>query len=194
MNCSMFLQSRRQTLDLGIRELCRKTDRLPFPVSASYLSRLESGTSIDVSKVSLDVLWSLGVELQTDPLKLFALANGLDRFVEVSARDTLFSIRDVGADTLGSYLKARRHQLNLGLRELSSLIDRNPSAAFPLSPGFLSQVENNMRDQSARVSGEKLWSLGVVLGVDPLCLFVLSRGLDPRYLQAASRDRLFLVR
>ena len=46
-------------------------------------------------------------------------------------------------------------------------------------------------EMSERLSAEKLWTLGRVFDVDPLLMYVISRGIDPRYLSSASRDRLF---
>lgn len=60
-----------------------------------------------------------------------------------------------------------------------------------ISMGYLCQLEDCDSDYGTKVSAEKLWTLGRVYDVDPLLMYVLSRNIDPRYLKAASRDRLF---
>lgn len=81
--------------------------------------------------------------------------------------------------------------MDLGVREMADKLSKNPVATYGLSPGFLSQIENNFRGLAAVVSGEKLWALGVMLGIDPLLLYVVSRGLDQSLLVGSKRRTLF---
>jgi transcriptional regulator with XRE-family HTH domain len=182
---------------MGIRELCRQSERSPYvssPLSPAYLSRLERKTGeIDPEKVGIDTLWALGVSLEVDPLLLFVLSRPQLSSVLLrrDKREALFDVWDVPDGPLGGYLRSRRHHLGLSIAEVSHAATKQ-HACFGISAGFLSQVETDFRGMSGTVSGEKLWALGVVLRVDPMGLYVLSRHLGSGLI--LRRHRLFLFR
>lgn len=95
---------------------------------------------------------------------------------------------------LGKYLRARREELGLGLREVARLTERKVKACgIRVSSPYLSQVESGWADPE-KVSMDVLWALGVVLGVEPSVLWVMAReGIDRRYFQAAERKKIFRV-
>lgn len=131
--------------------------------------------------------------LGVDPLALFVDSRPVidHRYCERENRAKLFPTRDVPADTpVGGFLLSLRKALNLSLSDVSRFAAQ-PPACFGISPGFLSQVETNFRSQSQVISGEKLWALGVVLSVDPLALFVLSRNIGRELHLGEKRDALF---
>lgn len=93
-----FLRERREGLQLGVRELCRMTDRSTSSgrgISPSYYSQVENNKKLNPEKISMDFLWAVGSVLQVDPLKLFVLcrSNIPRRFEEGEARDRLFKLR-----------------------------------------------------------------------------------------------------
>jgi transcriptional regulator with XRE-family HTH domain len=190
------LESLRRDAGLSIRELSAKICRHPLAngtLSFAYLSRLErSADHIDPEKITLDKLWAIGVVLGVHPLSLFVESHpNIDRcYCDPGARNELFSVKDTPSIPVGAFLSARRKELGLSLADVSKQAVL-PPAYFGISPGFLSQVETDHRDQSGKVSGEKLWALGVTLSVDPLALFVASRevGHDLNLLQR--RNKLF---
>ncbi|MDD2319665.1 MAG: hypothetical protein PHO83_06420 [Geobacteraceae bacterium] len=195
-NLGSALLKSRTRLDLGVRELCSRSARnagISEPISPAYYSRLERGIDVDPEKLSIDKCWSLGLVLQVDPLYLFVLSrSAIDRrFLVADERAKIFPIVTVEPTTLSDLLSNRRQEMCLGLRELAEKLNKNPIAAFPLSPGFLSQIETDFRGVSSVVSGDKLWALGVMLEVDPLLLYVVSRGLDPTLLDPSRRRALF---
>lgn len=183
---SAFLKSRRMALNLGLRELCRLTEKpfVPEPVSPTYYSRLENDGGIGgyakMANVSIDKLWAIGVGLHVSPLLLFSLSRGL------AMRE--FSVVNSDPMEIGPFLRKRRHEMGLSIRESCS---RAEKAGYPISMGFWSQFETNFRGQSSKISGDKLWSIGCALDVDPLLLYVLSRNIDPRFLNIGPRQRLF---
>ena len=192
---SVLLKSRTH-LGLGVRELCLKSERSDggsVPISPAYYSRLERGVDVNPEKLSIEKCWSLGMVLQLDPLYLFVLSrSAIDRrYLSSDARARLFPITTVEPTTLPDLLRGSRQASHIGLREFVLKLDSNPAATFPLSSGFLSQIETDFRGLSSVVSGEKLWALGVMLEIDPLLLLVVSRGMDPRLLDPARRRALF---
>jgi len=184
---------RRQS-GLGLRELCRKTEQtgsLSGPLSIAYLSRIENGgVHNDLSKVSIDKLWALGVALSVDPLLLFVLKAELPaKYLDHETRKSLFDVRDVPDMRFGEYVRNLRHALDLSLADVSKAAKVDP-ARFGISPGYLSQVETGDDDLVSKVTGERLWALGCIYRVDPLALFCLSRGITP-LLVARYRNSLF---
>jgi transcriptional regulator with XRE-family HTH domain len=173
----------RGSLHLGLREVCRlaeKSPLIPEAISPAYLSRVEHQAGhIDPEQISLDKLWALGVVLEVDPLLLFVVSRPqLDpRLYRRAYRERLFDVCDVPDIGMGVFLKNRRYELGLTMHEVESYSHRTPHACFGISSGFLSQIETDFRGVGERVSGEKLWALGVVLRVDPLALYALSRKL-----------------
>lgn len=190
------VSNRRHDARVGIRELCRISEQSPLvavPLSPAYVSRIERETGeVDLAKVGIDTLWALGVSLQLDPLALFVMSRPdlPEVLLSRERRESLFKIWDVPEVPLGEFLRSRRHSLGLSISEISFSAGNTPFACFGISSGFLSQVETDFRGMSKTVSGDKLWALGVVLGVDPLALYALSRGLDQG--MNLRRHRLFL--
>jgi transcriptional regulator with XRE-family HTH domain len=191
MEFSEILRSRRMELELGVRELARATEKpwVPQPIkSAVYISRLENKVieEMRAEAISIDKLWALGVALRLPPLVLFAYSRNL---LDLIDRIPAFVCRECAPVHFSKFLVTRRHIQGLTLRRIEELA---PSISpWPISSGYLSQIETDDEGVSERVSAEKLWTLGRVLDVDPLLLYVLSRKMAPRYLKAASRDRLF---
>ena len=198
MDLGTFLGGLRKDENLGLRELCGRVQKhrlVKDPISPAYLSRLERGGAdhILVDKVSLDKLWGVGVALQVCPLLLFVLSRpSISRaFLSEVSRDKMFDVFDVPDAGFGLYLRTRRHDLSFTLGDVSLMSKGSAAEEFWISPSFLSQVETDHRGMSSRISGEKLWSLGVVLRVDPLALFVLSRNLDAGLHERKRRRSLF---
>ena len=191
MEFAKVLRSRREELKLGIRELARATEKpcVPQPIkSAIYISRLENKVveEMRADAISIDKLWALGVALQVSPLVLFASSRNMSELMDAIPT---FMLRDCDAVPFSNFLLKRRNGLDLTLRNVEeSALSMSP---WPISTGYLSQLETDDDGVSARVSAEKLWTLGRVLDVDPLLMYVMSRNIDTRYLSATSRDRLF---
>jgi len=191
MEFAEVLRSRREELKLGVRELARATEKpwVPQPIkSAIYISRLENKVveEMRAEAISIDKLWALGVALQVSPLVLLASSRNMPSLLDVVST---FALRDCAPVPFSSFLKDRRNGLDLtllGVEEMSLSV-----SPWSISTGYLSQLETNVDDLSERLSAEKLWTLGRVFDVDPLLMYVLSRGIDPMYLSSASRDRLF---
>ena len=191
-----FLHKIRHERGYGIREVCSLVERSKFcpgKISPAYLSRIErgGGGEIETEKITIDKLWALGVILGVSPLLLFAISrHAIDIGLFKSGYPSLFKILDVPAGHIGHFLRSLRHSQSMSLAEACSLAATLPHAQFGISPGFLSQVETDHRGMSSKISGEKLWALGVVFSVDPLALFVLSRNID--FELNAWEKRLFL--
>lgn len=191
MEFAEVLRSRREELKLGVRELARATEKpwVPQPIkSAIYISRLENKVveEMRADAISIDKLWALGVALRVSPLVLLASSRDIPSLLDNISK---FALRDCDPVPFSSFLKARRSGLDLtllGVEEKSLAV-----SPWSISTGYLSQLETNVDDLSERLSAEKLWTLGRVYDVDPLLMYVLSRGIDPRYLSSVSRDRLF---
>jgi len=192
-----ILESLRRDSGFGLRELCRRAEAsslVASPISPAYLSRLERGAGdITEDKISIDSLWGVGVALGVDPLALFVASR---KEVDQSLRDNnnrlaLFPVGDVPDVAIGVCLRGFRTDRMLSLAEVSRLASTLPNACYGMSPGFLSQVETNFRGLSDKISGEKLWALGVVFGVCPLALYVLSRRINRGLNLRERRSALF---
>lgn len=191
MEFSKLIKDRRQQLNLGVRETARATEEpfVPFPIkSAIYISRLENPAkeNMRAEAVSIDKLWALGVALTIQPLVLFASSRSMPELVGQIAT---FSLRNTEPVSFSNFLRDRRNSLGMTLRE----VEKQSASLSPwgISTGYLSQLETCYESLSETVSAEKFWALGRVYDVDPLLMYVLSRNIDPRYLSAKSRDRLF---
>ena len=98
------------------------------------------------------------------------------------------------AKVLGEFIKKQREKKDLGVRELCRVAERSTSSGRSISPGYYSQVENGKVFPS-KITMDFFWAIGVVLEIDPLKLFVLSRMAIPERLQEGeARDRIFKVR
>ena len=188
MQFNRMIRERRVGLGLGVREAARLTTQpfVPSPIkSAVYISRLEDGSSTDmpVASVTIDKMWGLGVVLHINPFELFLSSRKREDLVSSLSR---FTVRDCTERDFGNFVRGRRAFLDLSMREASAL-----SVPWSVSTGYWSQMETDFRDCAGKISGEKLWGIAVALDVDPLLLYVLSRKIDPRYLNSVSRDRLF---
>lgn len=191
MEFGAVIRSRREQLKQGVRETARMTMRpfVPQPIlSPVYISRLENKVveELRADAVSIDKLWALGVALRMQPLVLFAESRGMPELMD---KFDGFVLRDCEACHLSVFLRGLRHGLGLTLRQVEAR--SNSVSPWGICTGYLSQLETNDQGLSERVQAEKLWALGLVLGVDPLLLYVLSRKIDARYLSSRSRDRLF---
>jgi len=191
MEFAKVLRSRREGLKMGVRELARATDKpwVPFPIkSPIYISRLENKVveEMRAEAISIDKLWALGVALNVSPLVLLASSRAIPALLDAIS---YFGIRDCEPMSFSGFLKWQRTAQKMTLKDVETAA--GSSSPWPVSTGYLCQLENNDDGVAARVSAEKLWAIGRVLNVDPLLMYVLSRSVDPRYLSASSRDRLF---
>jgi len=191
MEFEKMLRDRREKLGLGVRACARATEKsyVPFPIkSAIYISRLENKVEEEqrADAVSIDKLWALGVALEMQPMILFAYSRSMPDLVD---QINSFALRECDAVAFNVFLKARRLAFDLTLREVESKI--SSLSPWGMSAGYLSQLETNDQDLAERISAEKLWALGRMYDVDPLLMYVLSRRVEPRFLKASSRDRLF---
>ena len=197
MPFSSVIHRLRRDADLGIREMCRITEMSSLvgdPISPAYVSRLERGAGhVTSDKITLDKLWGLGFALGVNPLALFVASRSVlsPSLRDREARDKVFPVADVPAVPLHSYLRDLRREKLYSLAEVSLLSATLPHATFGVSAAFLSQVETDFHEMSSKLSGEKLWALGVVFGVDPLALYVLSRKIPGGYHLLRHRDILF---
>lgn len=191
MEFGNILRQRREELGLGVRETARLTDRpfVPYPIkSAIYISRLENKIEEEMraEAVSIDKLWALGVALRVSPLVLFAQSRSI---TELIALIPAFALRECEPCSFSHFLRKRRQGLELKMRNVEEMsLDISP---WPISAPYLSQLETDDNGASERVQAEKLWTLGRVLDVDPLLMYVLSRKIDDRYLRASFRNVLF---
>jgi len=191
MELSKMLRERREQLKLGVRETARLTERpfVPYPIkSAIYLSRLENKVKEEMraEAVSIDKLWALGVALKISPLEFFAISRSLPELVGLIPG---FALLECEPCSFSQFLKTRRLQLDLTLRSVEEI--SQSVSPWPISAPYLSQLENDYEGVSGRVQAEKLWSLGRVLNVDPLLMYVLSRKIDDCYLRPSFRNSLF---
>lgn len=191
MELANILRRRREELGLGIRETARLTDRpyVPSPIkSPVYISRLENKVEEELraEAVSIDKLWALGVALRVSPLMLFAHSRNIPELIDFIPA---FALRECEPCSFSHFLRTRRQGLELKMRH----VEENSLGLSPwtISTPYLSQLETDDDGLSERVQAEKLWTLGRVLDVDPLLMYVLSRKIDTRYLRAASRNILF---
>lgn len=191
MEFEKMLRDRREKLGLGVRGLARATEKpyVPFPIkSPIYISRLENKVVEEqrADAVSIDKLWALGVGLEMQPMILFAYSRNMPELVDQIAA---FTIRECDPIPFNVFLRNRRAALGLTLREVEA--KSATLSPWGISLGYLSQLENDDDKLPERISAEKIWSLARMYDVDPLLMYVLSRHIEPRFLSARSRDRLF---
>lgn len=190
MELAQVIKDRRTKLGLGVRGCARATEKpwVPFPIkSAIYISRLENKVEEEqrADAVSIDKLWALGVALEMQPLILFAYSRSMPELVD---QIPFFGLRECDPASFYQFLVDTRKSLKLTLRDVE---EKSASCPWKISTGYLCQLEDGSSDHYTTVSAEKLWTLGRIYDVDPLLMYVLSRGIDPRYLKATSRDRMF---
>lgn len=100
--------------------------------------------------------------------------------------------------TLGQFLKQQREAAGMSMREMCRMTSKMPDCGKPISEtaGYYSRVENDDPGiDPEKIGLDFLWAIGVVLRVDPLKLFVLSRkGIIPqRLVDKKERDKIFKV-
>jgi transcriptional regulator with XRE-family HTH domain len=94
-----FLSNVRRSKGLGIRELCRLSERMTnrgvTPLSSGYYSQIETGVGLNPERITMDILWSIGVTLGVDPIKLFVLSRSRipQIYADRTERDKLFEIK-----------------------------------------------------------------------------------------------------
>jgi transcriptional regulator with XRE-family HTH domain len=70
-----ILKKRREDLNIGVRELCRKINKNVIAgqhlVSPSYYSQVENAAGIRPEKTSMDFFWAVATALDLDPMELF---------------------------------------------------------------------------------------------------------------------------
>jgi transcriptional regulator with XRE-family HTH domain len=191
MEFAEVLRNRRIELGMGVRELARATNKswVPHPIkSAIYISRLENKVieEMRAEAISIDKFWALGVALQMHPLVLFAHSRSKSDLID---QIPAFALSKCDPCSFSIFLRTRRKGLKLRIRELVEM--SQSFSPWPISAPYLSQLETDDDGLSGRVQAEKLWTLGRVLDVDPLLMYVLSRKVDERYLQPSFRNSLF---
>ena len=193
MTFGELLRIRREKLGLGVRELCRlvKTSpKLARTISSAYYSQIEGDSEkIIVSEIGIDKLWSIGYALKINPNSLFAITRRIESV-------PIFSIKDCKTRDLSHFLRTRREELGFNFRETSDLIKTKMSSdllknKMKISPAYLNQIENKTKIDISKIEANRFWVLGVVYDVDPLLLYVLSRGLDHKLTKCAERHKLF---
>lgn len=135
MEFNRLIRERRLDLGLGVRETARLTVQpfVPSPIkSAVYISRLEEGRSTDmpVDSVTIDKMWGLGVVLRLNPFELFLRSRGREDLVASLPR---FKIRNCSDKDFGHFVRCRRADLNLSMREVAAL-----SIPWSVSTGYWS--------------------------------------------------------
>lgn len=204
---SVFLRTRREELGLMIIDLEEKIKRDEWAerkVSQPFLSQLEGNFREQAANVGFDVLWSIGLALSVDPMLLYLLSRQeIDRkYIDPKVRSKLFEIKSMdkephvsaGEHPLCKFLKDRREELEIGIRDLSRRIEKESLAIKKVSNSYISQVETNFRGFANIVNFDVLWSLGIALKVDPMILYILSRcHIDRKYLNPKARMKLFKI-
>lgn len=108
------------------------------------------------------------------------------------ATTEIHTVSKISNYQLGEVLRQARQAKDLGVRELCRVIERNPNTGLKVSYSYYSQVENGANLRPEKISMDFFWAVGIVLGIDPLKLFVLSRPQIPRdFVDAKKRDRFF---
>jgi transcriptional regulator with XRE-family HTH domain len=191
MDFANILRQRREELNLGVRETARLSDRpfVPHPImSPVYISRLENKVDEEMraEAVSIDKLWALGVALRFSPLVFFAHSRGIPDLIKSIPS---FALRECELCSFSHFLRTKRKGLELKMRNVEEM--SHQLSPWPISTPYLSQLETDDNCASERIQAEKLWTLGRVLDVDPLLMYVLSRKIDERYLRATFRNMLF---
>lgn len=77
---------------------------------------------------------------------------------------------------LGKIVNEARMRKGLSTRELCRAIEHNRLCGRTISAAYLSQVETGSdKVQRDKISFDFLWAISVVLELDPVTLFVISR-------------------
>ena len=94
---------------------------------------------------------------------------------------------------LGHLLYEKRMNTGMSIVDVCAAIKEmsREGKCLNISSSYYCQVEGNLK-RIDKISLDFLWAVGIVLGVDPLELYLLSRPqLDQRFLDKAERERLF---
>jgi len=94
---------------------------------------------------------------------------------------------------LGKALYERRTRTGLSIVDVCAAIKdlQRQGKCMNISSSYYCQVEGNLK-RIDKISLDFLWAVGIVLGIDPLELYLLSRPqIDPRYLKREEREALF---
>lgn len=96
--------------------------------------------------------------------------------------------------TLGRYLKQVREEHGLAIRDLCRKVEQSKIAGRTISPAYYCQVENESRLKPEKISFDFFWAVSIVLGTDPVDLFILSRcdRLPISMLDRNARRRVFV--
>ncbi len=94
---------------------------------------------------------------------------------------------------LGQLLYEKRTKAGLSIVDVCAAIKNlsKQNQCINISSSYYCQVEGNLK-KIDKISLDFLWAVGIVLGVDPMELYLLSRPqIDRRYLKKVERDSLF---
>lgn len=94
---------------------------------------------------------------------------------------------------VGEFIRSERERQGYGNRDLVRMIEQKKLCGRRISSAYLSQVETGEAPNDT-IGIDILWAIGVVLRIDPLKMFVMSRGMDEKYLDPKERDKLWSVR
>lgn len=92
-----FLCRRRKELGLGVREMCRLSEKNELagrPLTSGWYSRIETDDpTVNLEKVTMDFFWAVGVILRVDPVKLFVMArpNIPQKMADMEEREKVFN-------------------------------------------------------------------------------------------------------
>jgi transcriptional regulator with XRE-family HTH domain len=193
MTFGELLKFQREKMGLGQRELCRIAESVPklsHTISVAYYNQIENDDeNLIVSKIGIDRLWAIGYALKINPNSLFAITRRIENIPD-------FKIKECKQRDLSTFVRSRREELGLTLRDAAELIKTTMSKEIlgdelTISSPYLSQIENNTGLDITKIEGNPFWALGVGYGVDPLLFYVLSRGLDRKLSKHEERKKLF---
>lgn len=94
---------------------------------------------------------------------------------------------------LGNLLYQKRTKAGLSIVDVCAAIRElnKQGKCINISSSYYCQVEGNLK-RIDKISLDFLWSVGIVLGVDPMELYLLSRPqIDRSYMTKQERDALF---
>lgn len=94
---------------------------------------------------------------------------------------------------LGRVLFEKRTKIGMSIVDVCAAIKElaREGKCLNISSSYYCQVEGNLK-RIDKISLDFLWAVGIILGVDPIELYLLSRPqIDQTFLDKSERDRLF---
>lgn len=94
---------------------------------------------------------------------------------------------------IGKIIHTARMKKNMSMREVCRSIEHNRLCGTTISPAYLSQVESHSdKVKTHKISFDFFWAISVILELDPIELFVLSRTDIPQQMrEPAYRKKIF---